>query len=247
MAAKTKKVTKSSKTIKNTGRKKTSVNKASVTSSKSALSSDMPIMEEAKVKKSLSRKSVKYLLLGVFVILLGALLYLGKGFFVAALVNGRPVSRMEIIKNLEKSGGKQALEGLITQELISQEARKQNITVSDEDVQKEIEKLTTQIQSQGSTLDAALSAQGMTKSDLEKNIKLQKTVQALLSNELKVSDEDVKKYFDENKAQYGKDAKYDDLKESIRGDLEQDKFSASFQQWYQKLQSESDIKYFVSY
>jgi foldase protein PrsA len=198
-------------------------------------------------KNILKSKYTKYLVLAVFLTLLGALFYLSKSFFVAALVNGKPVTRLALIKNLEKTGGKQALDNLITQELIMQEARKENITVTDQEVQAEIESLSKDLESQGSTLDATLATEGISKQDLEKNIRIRKTVQMLLASEVAVSDEEVKKYFDENKETYGKEAKYEDLKDSIKKELEQGKLASEFQKWYEKLQTESDIKYFVTF
>lgn len=189
----------------------------------------------------------KYTVWVAVLVLVAVVAFFAKSIFIAALVNGKPISRISIVKNLEKSSGKNVLENLITKELISQEARKQNIVIADEDVQKEIDNLSKTVQAQGTTLDAALSAQGMTKDDLQQNIKMQKTVEKLLASQLTISEDDIKKYFDQNKTVYGKDAKYDDLKESIKKDLEQQKLSTAFETWYKKLQSESDIKYFVSY
>lgn len=192
-------------------------------------------------------KMPKYFWPLLVVILLGGAFYFAKSYFIAAMVNGKPISRYTLVRNLEKSGGKQALDNLVTKELIAQQAKKHNIVVADETVQKEIDNLSKTVETQGSTLDAALSSQGMTKTDLQENIRLQKTVELLMENEIKVSDEDVKKYFDENKETYGKDAKYDDLKESIREDLKQEKVATEFQTWYQKLQAESDVKYFLTF
>jgi len=47
----------------------------------------------------------------IIVILLIAAFQL-KGLFIAAMVNGEPISRLTIIKELEKQGGKQALSSL---------------------------------------------------------------------------------------------------------------------------------------
>ncbi len=207
----------------------------------------MPVMENKVLENKKPMKLGKSVIFILVLVLIGAVLYFAKSLLVAATVNGRPVSRLSILKSLEKSGGKQALDSMVTKELINQEAKKKNIVISDEDVQKEIEKLSETVKTQGTTLDAALSSQNMTKEDLMQNIRMQKTVEQLLASQIKVSDEDIKAYFDKNKATYGKDAKYDDLKDSIKKDLEQEKLATEFQTWYQKLQAESSIKYFVSY
>src|SRR3989344_668284 len=113
--------------------KKTAKKLKTKTLPKSKILSEKVIKSPANI--ILKNKSTKYIVLAVFLLLLGSLLYLSKGLFIAAIVNGKPVSRMALIKNLEKTGGKQALDSLVTQELIKQEARKENITVGDEDIQ----------------------------------------------------------------------------------------------------------------
>src|SRR5690349_14247110 len=70
------------------------------------------------------RKS--YVLFIIAILALGALLYVGRGLFVAAVVNGQPISRISVIKETEKQSGKQALDTIVRNTLIEQEARKAN-------------------------------------------------------------------------------------------------------------------------
>ena len=194
-----------------------------------------------------SFKSRRYLVLVIFLILLGIVLYLGKSLFIAAIVGGRPITRLELVKELEKQSGKETLDNLVTKNLINQKAQKEGVTISNEDIQKEIENISKMVESQGSTLDAALSIQGQTRADLEENIRVQKTVEKMLQDEVKISDADLLKYFEDNKSLYGNEAKFEDLKEDIRGQLKQEKLSAAFQEWMTKLKSESQIIYFVNF
>ena len=194
-----------------------------------------------------SFKSRRYLVLVIFLILLGIVLYLGKSLFIAAIVGGRPITRLELVKELEKQSGKETLDNLVTKNLINQKAKKEGVTISNEDIQKEIENISKMVESQGSTLDAALSIQGQTRADLEENIRVQKTVEKMLQDEVKISDADLLKYFEDNKSLYGNEAKFEDLKEDIRGQLKQEKLSAAFQEWMTKLKSESKIIYFVNF
>jgi len=69
-------------------------------------------------------------LIGLLVVVLVVAAFLLKGLFIAALVNGQPISRFTVISELEKQSGKQALTSLVNQTLIFQEAKKKNITVS---------------------------------------------------------------------------------------------------------------------
>ena len=61
-------------------------------------------------KKSFNRKKIILIAALIAAISLG---YLGKGLFVAALVNGMPISRLTVVKELEKQGGSQTLDNLV--------------------------------------------------------------------------------------------------------------------------------------
>lgn len=194
-----------------------------------------------------NKKTTKLLIKAIALLLLLLLLYLGRSLFVAAIVGNRPITRISLIQELEKQSGQQALDNLITKELIYQEASKQNINIGSEEVTAEIDKIKSSLESQGTTLDAALSMQGQTRESLEENIRVQKTLEKVLQSDIEVSDEELSKYFEENKSLYGEGAKYEDLKENIKEQLKQEKLSTVFQTWIEKLRSDTKIIYFVNY
>lgn len=193
------------------------------------------------------RSNTKRLALFLFLIILAGLIYLGRSYFVAAFVNGKPILRLTLVKELERKQGKATLDSLVQKELISQEAKRKNITVTNEEVQAEIDKITKAVEAQGVTLDAALSYQGQTRTDLEENIRLQKTMEQLLADKLVVSDDDVKAYFEQNKTMYGANPSFEALKDTISDQLKQQKLSTEFQTWIDKLKTDSKINYFVSF
>ena len=199
------------------------------------------------VSNILQKIGLKYVVLGIFLFLLLALMAISKGLFVAAMVDGKPISRLKLIKTLEKESGKQALDSLVTKELILQEARDKNISVSLQDIQPDLDAVTNQLEAEGTTLDAALAVRGLTKESFEENLKMQKVVEKMLEAETSVTDDEINQYFEENKDFYGKDAKYEDLKEDLRLQLKQTKLETEYQKLYEKLKSESDIKYFVNF
>ena len=204
-------------------------------------------VKPSKIRELTKNKKATKLLVGTTAFLLLLLfLYLGRSLFVAAMVGGRPVSRLAVVKELEKQQGKNTLENLITKELILQEARKQNINISDEEVAGEIDKIKASVEAQGQTLDAALALQGQTIENLQENVRIQKTLEKMLENDVQVSEEEMSKYFAENKSIYG-DAKYEDLKEDIKSQLKQEKLSTAFQTWIEKLRSDTRIIYFLNY
>lgn len=194
-----------------------------------------------------STKSMKQrLVLPVVVLALAGLLYLTRSLFVVALVNGYPVSRMSVVKELEAQGGKQVLDGLVTKRLILDEAKKSGVTVSEDEIDVEVDRIKKLAEAQGLTLENALSYQGQTMDQLLENIRLQKTIEKILGDKVSVSDEDIKKYFDENKDAYtGK--KLEEVKEEIASSLKNQKLSAEYQTWITDLKTNSKIQYIKTY
>jgi foldase protein PrsA len=192
-------------------------------------------------------KSKRYFSLIFAVLILLLITYLGRSLLFAASVGGRPITRIKLIRELEKQAGQQALDSLITKELINQEAKRQGIIVTDQDVNSEIDRITAIVEAQGTTLDNALALQGQTKADLYENIRLQKTVENILSDKINVSDEDVLANYEANKSQYDEGVQFDEIKDSIKDQLVQEKLSSEFQILLEKLKSDGNIIYFIDF
>lgn len=204
--------------------------------------------QEVKVDSSfLSRFKTRKFLIPLFLILIGGILFYFKGLFIVATINGQPVSRIALIQELEKRNGKQMLSSLITQILIQQEAQKQNISVSQKEINDEVKRVEDGLKKQGQTLDAALSLQGLTKDDFIAQIKLQKLVEKMLAKDIKVTDKEVSDYIEKNKDSIPKDLKAEEVTASARQQLQQQKLSSKAQSWIQGLQSKAKINYFVNY
>jgi len=201
------------------------------------------------VKNALSYKpaSRRRMAIILIVIIVAGLLYLGRSLFISVIVNGKPITRMALTKELEKQSGQAVLESLVQMELINQEASKKGITVSAEEIQVEMDKISESVEAQGMTLEDALSYQGQTKADLEENIKVQKTLEKLLADKVSVTDEEISTYFEENKTTYGENPKLEDFKDSISEQIRQEKLSNEFQTWMSSIQQSSKINYFVSF
>ena len=86
--------------------------------------------------------------MGLILLFVG--LYLFKGIFIAADVNGEKITRFAVIKELEKQSGKQTLESMVTKTLIIQEAKKRDINIGDTEIDTEIAKIAKNIEGQGS-------------------------------------------------------------------------------------------------
>ncbi len=193
--------------------------------------------------KGVSLKTVIWI--AVAIVLL-TLLFVYKGLFVAATVNGSPISRFSVVKELEARSGKAALDNLIVEKLISMEAAKKGVKITDEQIAAEITNIENQIKSQGGTLDQALSMQGMSMTDLKSQIRLQKELESLLGDKLAVTDAEIESYIKDNKVQIpaGQEASY---RENITQQLKQQKLNSEAGSYIESLKAQSSIKYFVNY
>ncbi len=182
-------------------------------------------------------------------IILGFLLliYLSFKTFVVATINGVPITRFEVIKLLERQGGEQALDNLITRRLILQEAKNKGLSMSQPEIDEKLSKLNTYLEGQGTNLDTALEFQKQTKEELIADITVQGLVEKILQEDLSVSDEEISSYFKENRDFYAADATLADSSQQIREQLKSDKLTAKFQEWLDKARSEASIRRFLNY
>lgn len=192
------------------------------------------------------RISRKTLLITAIIILIVAIFYHYRSLYIAAMVDGSPISRFAVIQSLEKASGKQALEALITQKLLADEVKKRGIVVTDADIDAQTKKLSDQIASQGSTLDAQLASQGVTITTLRDSERTQLQVEKMLGDKLTVTDADVDQYI--------KDGKYNIPKEQLAAaraqiaeQLKQQKMNTEAKALIDSLRSSANISYFVQY
>lgn len=185
--------------------------------------------------------------IGLIVVILVVGAFFLKGLFIAALVNGEPITRVAILSELEKQGGKQALSSLVNQALILQEAKKKNVQVSQGEIDASIKKIENSLKTQGQNLDTALAQQGMTKQDLLMQLKLRNLVEKLLADKIKLTDAEVADYIEKNKDTFPADMKEDEIRKNVEEQLKQQKLGSASQAWLQELNKNAKINYFVNY
>lgn len=232
---------------KKTATKKTVATKASPKAT--AVKSTAPVAETTpKSTPTLPSQPVRksYIALIIVIILLGLALYYFRGLFVAAVVNGQPISRLEVVRQTEQQSGKSTLDTLVRNALIEQEAKKENVTVSDKEVTDEINKLQANLKSQGQTMDQVLAAQGMTQDDLRRLIRLDKLVQKMVGKDVKVTDKEVQDYIDKNKDSLPSTDEAV-LKKQVKAQLLQQKTNDKVRTWLASLQKKANVTYFVQY
>lgn len=170
-----------------------------------------------------------------------------KGFFVAAIVNNSPISRVAFVKELEERYGEEILDSMITQKIIEQSADEQGIVVSDVEINEQIESIRSSIELQGTTLEDALALQGQTEENLRRGIKLSIMVEKIFEDQIQISDEDIRTFYEQNKQLYGEEATFEELSGGLRDQMVQQQLAGMFQTWLDNKKSEAVIHQFVNF
>mgnify|MGYP000996055698 CR=1 FL=1 len=186
-------------------------------------------------------KENKSLATGLIVVMLSFLIgYFAKNYLIAATVNKGVIWRTSVIKKLEVYQGSNILNSMIEQKLIEQEAKKQGIKVSKEEVNTRIEELETSMKAQGADLDNLLKDSGMTRKDLQKNYEASIMAEKLLKDKVEITDEEVQKYVDDN-PEYFEGADMEQAKSLVKEQLKQQKLSSQYSSFINELKSKAKI------
>lgn len=200
-----------------------------------------PIVEERKKRSFIKPLAILILFLAI----LGLLFYF-KALFLAATVDGKPISRFEVIKRAETKSGAEALNALIDRALIENEANKKGFTVNNDEVEQEIKNIEARIVQQGSTLSEALTSEGLSLEDLRSQIYVQKLVEKILKDKIAVTDQEIEIYIAENEttAPEGQDAQF---RTELKEQLVNQKLGQEYTAWIEDLRSKAKIRRFIQY
>jgi len=180
----------------------------------------------------------------IVILLAGAVFYF-KDYLVAATIDGEPITRLSVIQRLEKQSGKQALDAMITEKIIENEAQQQGLAVTDEEIAAEIKTIEASVAAQGSTLEEALTGQGLALEDFKKSLRLQKALEKLLGEKIKVTEEEINKSLgDKSGVPAGKE---EEIRQQIIQQLESQKLNQEASKYIEELRAKAKIKYFMQY
>lgn len=114
-----------------------------------------------------------------------------------ASVNGVSISKDTLYNALLSTGGSDTMDTLINNELIRQAAEKAKIVVTDADVEKELDAVRKNFATE-EEFQSTLEMYGMTLDGLKKELTPQAQLRKLLEPQVKVTDADIQKYYDDN-------------------------------------------------
>lgn len=156
-------------------------------------------------------------------------------FGIVATVNGMPISRTAYLRNLEKQDKKQTIKQMANEALVFQEASKKGITIDKSVIDAEVASVEAKIKTQGETLEAALTAEGMTITDLEEQIRLQKIVEKLANPNVDITQAQIDEYLKANKSLLPSGYSKEQLQDLAKTQLITDAKNTAIDTWFTNL------------
>lgn len=183
----------------------------------------------------------KFYVVGV-IILIAILLVYKKELIIAAMVNGQPISNIELQLKLNQQFRAQVLDQMVTEKIIMDEAAKNNAVPTEADIDKKIADIEAQVGG-AQALDSLLSQQNQTRASIRGQIKLPLAMEKLYSKEATVSAAEVENFITTNK-DYLKATDSASQATEAEGILKQQKLSQISAQKFQELKQKAKIQTF---
>jgi len=186
-------------------------------------------------------------LIVIVCILMFLMAYLFKGVFVAASVNGEAISRIVVIRSLEKQSGQMVLDNLITKKLILQEADNRKIVIVQKDIDDEIKSISDNLKKQGTTLEKAMESQGMSQDELNDEIRVQIALKRMTSGDVKVTDKEIEDFVAANDSSFPEGTTDEQKRNLARTQLQQQISGERTQNIISELQKKAKIIHYAGY
>lgn len=122
---------------------------------------------------------------------------------VVATVNGEPITKDDLYREMYAQAGQETLQQLITQTLILQEGKANGIEISEAAVKARLDEV---IESGFSSRDEfleVLTAYNLKQEDIERQVRIQLVAEKILDDQIEADEDEVRAYFEANREQFG--------------------------------------------
>lgn len=210
--------------------------------SKDIPSTPQELMEKSKIPSSslLSRKN----LIIIAVLILALLFWKFKGYFIAATVNGQPISRWQLNNQLQKRFGDQVLENIINERLILAATRQKGIFVTSLEIEGRVKQIEERLKGQ-MDIEQALKAQGLTREDFRRQIEIQLSIDKTFDKEATISSTEIDDYIKKNSQLYKEATDQGAVKEEVKAFIRQQKVNDLFEKWFEDIRKNAKITKFL--
>lgn len=207
------------------------------------------IPQDTLASSSVKFSPIKFLRLLAIVVLAGILIFgvvkKYRHLFIVGVVNTTPITRWQLDKMVFDRYGKSTLEELVNVTLLDQLSKQNKVTVTEDDIKNETTDLETRLGGK-EALKANMERFGVDEAKLREEIRsilLQRKLSQKLFN-LTASDEEISKYYSDNKALFAKQT-IDEVRDDIKKSLEQQKSQQQFTDWFQEQRTKAKISLFI--
>lgn len=187
-------------------------------------------------------KDNKFVYLAIVIIVLALLISYKKSWFIAATVNGAPISNFELLSREDSQFRKQMLDQMINEKLILSEAGKKGIKVSEQDIDAKIADIEKQVGG-ANAFDSLLAQQGETRTGVRNQIRITLSLEKMYTNEALVSAEEVTKFIEQNKDQM-QSSQPAELTKEATDILKSQKLNQIYNQKFQEIKKAANIQIF---
>jgi foldase protein PrsA len=200
--------------------------------------------------KEVKRAPFNFVIKLVLIVAVGTILFLlaqkYRSQFLAGTVNLVPVSRYELNKKMAEKYGKQTFDEIVSERLLAQELKKNNIVVTNEEVDAEMAKIIKDYGSQDA-FKAALTQYNLTEEKAKESVKQSLALKKMIEKtyKIEISDEAVKKYFDENAKTLFVGKKLEAVSAEIKDTLYQQEVYTKTQEWFTGVRKEAKVVSFI--
>ncbi|HEY8392065.1 MAG TPA: peptidylprolyl isomerase [Capillibacterium sp.] len=123
---------------------------------------------------------------------------------VVAKVNGEAITKNELYDLLLERAGQEGLNLLLAQKIVDLEAKKQKITITDQEIEEELADYYAAY-GDAETLDQALALSGSSLARLKANLAHTLKVKKLLASRIAVTEAEMKAFFEKNKEDFAQE------------------------------------------
>ncbi|MFH1244348.1 MAG: SurA N-terminal domain-containing protein [bacterium] len=207
------------------------------------ITQDLPILPTPVTSPAKKLMNPKLLRAALILVLIALLTYKVGPWLVPSIVNNKLVTRFALWSRLEKTYGTQTLDDLVNEKILDGAIAKAGIKVEQKKIDDQIANLETQFKDAGG-LDEALKQRGLTRSDLDKQVKTQLEVEELLADKITISDEEIQQNFSDNEKTLYADKKIEEVKATIITSLKETKLRDAFLSWFAEVKKTAKVKSF---
>lgn len=200
------------------------------------------LVKKLKPSVLFSRRPPKIIYIALIIIGLAVLASYKKAWFVAATVNGAPITNLEVLARLNEQYRTQTLTQMTNEKIILDEAKKKGVAVTESDIDNKIVQLEQNVGGK-EMLDSLLAQQGQDRKSLREQLKIQISIEKMYAGEASISAEEIDQFVAQNQDQM---QSTDSAKqaEEAKEVLKQQKLGQIFNSKFQQLKQQAKVTIF---